>query len=125
MRHSTKIRQTETGQEKWCPRCKGYHPADLDHFYLDKSSKTGLSSWCIQSQVTPGVRDKQTPGQALAEAREERPQEENKPRTLVLDFTRAELLYEDVLQEAEDEFRTPEMQALWLIHKALYQGGDQ
>lgn len=32
--------------EKCCPRCTNYFPADLEHFYPDRTKKDKLSSYC-------------------------------------------------------------------------------
>ena len=106
-------RQTDKGKEKWCSKGKHYQPADLEHFYRDAKSKTGLSSWCRQCQrksvsktdVEPVETDKAPAADS---------------RVLELDFSENELLYEDILVEAADQLRTPEMQAMWLASKALY-----
>ncbi|SDU27161.1 hypothetical protein [Desulfobacula phenolica] len=100
------IRETENGKEKWCPKGKHYVPADLEHFYKDGRSKTGLSSWCRECQTEGSSKgsDKKTAKQDMV---------------LTLDFSVYDLLFEDIKAEAVEEFRTPEMQAMWLISEAL------
>ena len=112
-RTSTKIRETENGQEKWCPKCKDWHPATLEYFYNDSRSKTGLSSWCKKSQQPVISVKKATP--AKPEKKTAR-----KDMVLTLDFSELELLYEDILVDAADKLRTPEMQVMWLASETLY-----
>ena len=117
-RTSTKIRETENGQEKWCPKCKDWHPATLEYFYNDSRSKTGLSSWCKKSQQPAISVKKATP--AKPEKKTAR-----KDMVLTLNFSEYDLWYQDLLSEADDKLRTPEMQAIWLITESLYKERDQ
>lgn len=103
-------RETENGLEKWCPKCKDYHPANEEHFYKDGRSKTGLSSWCRKAQnASVGKKSQKS-----------KPVKGNGELTLVLDFSQADLLLADIKAEAGTDFRTPEMQAMWLISQALH-----
>lgn len=101
-------RETDAGLEKWCSKCKEYHPADLEHFYQDNRSKTKLSSWCRECQ-----RDSVGSGNKKSDA-------VDGDNILVLDFSKADLLLADIKAKAGTDFRTPEMQAMWLISQALY-----
>lgn len=107
------IRETENGKEKYCSKGEHYQPADLEHFYRDSKSKTGLSSWCRQCQrksvSKPGVEPAAIDTAPAADS-----------RVLMLDFSKYELLFEDIKTAAVDQLRTPEMQAMWLASKALY-----
>lgn len=103
-------RKTENGLEKWCPKCEEYHPADTDYFYKDGRSKTNLSSWCRKCQrASVGGGSKKS-----------KPVDGNKNMTLTLDFSGADLLLADLKAEAKTDFRTPEMQVMWLASKSLY-----
>ncbi|MBU0969191.1 MAG: hypothetical protein KKC20_01025 [Proteobacteria bacterium] len=108
-------RQTEAGLEKWCSKCEAYRPADLDHFYQDNRSKTKLSSWCRKCQrASVGSSNKQS-----------KPVKGNGDNTLVLDFSNADMLLADLQAEAVTDFRSTEMQALYLISKGLLKEANQ
>lgn len=110
----------EVKQTKRCPKCGQDKPADREHFYNDSRSKTGLSSWCknCQNQATKRSKKKQ---EARTEKIEPNPVVETGGKmTLTLDFSEYELMYEDILVEAFDDFRTPTEQAMYLIAKSLY-----
>jgi len=102
-----KRREKLMSTTKYCPKCRKDLPADLDHFYKDSRSKTGLSSWCKKCQ-TVSVSSRSAAGKKLV---------------LTLDFSEYEILFEDIKAEAATMFRTPEMQAMWLVSEALHKKG--
>ena len=95
-------RETETGLEKWCARCKDYHPATLEYFYLDNSSKTKLTSWCRKKKNT-GMDD----GELADNFR------------LTLDFSNHQELYEKIQATADKEMRDTDKQILWWLREKL------
>ncbi|MCF6246902.1 MAG: hypothetical protein L3J69_06020 [Desulfobacula sp.] len=111
------IKKTDNGDEKWCPKGKHYVKADVDHFYNDARSKTGLSSWCrkCQNKAAKSTSSKTT---AASNTSEKKFVQED--MVLTLDFSKLEILYEDILAEAADQLRTPAMQVMWLASQALY-----
>lgn len=109
------IRETKNGKEKWCPKCESWYPADTEHFYKDNRSKLLLSSWCRKCQRKASLKNNQTkplPG--------ENKETMTPGSRLVLNFSESGPLFTALRKEAGQEFRTPEMQAMWLINKALF-----
>jgi len=106
-----KIREPASGKEKLCSKCKKYYPADLEWFYKDARSKTGLSSRCRQCQQVISKKSNKPSKQKSG----------NGKMNLVLDFSEVGLLLADISAQAVTDFRTPEMQAMWLISQALNQ----
>ncbi|RLB86084.1 MAG: hypothetical protein DRH26_17860 [Deltaproteobacteria bacterium] len=152
-RKKTKIRQTENGDEKWCPKCQAYHPMNLEYFYKDGTSSTGFSSWCRGLWKKSEKRDekkkqaKTVNAKTTAESAAVKTDNSDKrdkevitddskqkfrdrlktvlsqrksecssnPNKLTLDFTEHEDLLCNVKAAADDQFRTPAMQVLWLL----------
>lgn len=102
------IRETENGREKWCSGCKDYHPATDEYFYNDNGSKYKLTSSCKAHQKKEKQKNKsKSAGKRAVNLK------------LVLDFSEYKILYEDLVAEAPEEFRTPEQHAMYLIAKSL------
>lgn len=129
------IRETENGKEKWCSKGKHYAPADLEHFYRDSRSSTGLTSQCRKCQkVTSAdaiVRKNKSNPEARPTPVTQRPQAKNdkvsylpvseeKDMVLHLDFSEYEILFGDLLIEAKEQLRTPAMQAMWIVSESIY-----
>ena len=111
-----KVRETENGQEKWCPRCAKYFPADLDHFYKDGRGKLGLSSWCKACQC----RKKEDVESARAEADAlEAAVMAGEELVLELDFSSYPDLLALVKKSAVAEFRPVDLQVMALIDMGL------
>ena len=128
---------------KKCAKCGEKKPMDMEHFYKDaKNKKHGLSSWCraCQRKCSNPQAYQDLPLEDSPEAPAiviENPAdhaigieitgtlEETLPMLLTLDFEKHELLYQDILAEADDQLRTPDMQAMCLISKALYSARNE
>ncbi|MBU8910671.1 MAG: hypothetical protein KOO65_05325 [Desulfobacterales bacterium] len=136
-----KKKRSQNAMDKiqYCPKCKKDKPADTDHFYKDKKSKTGLSCWCkdCQKASSAAAWEKKQAAKKTGTKPKQKPKQKPKPEpfdirdpepvpaktdeyTLVLDFIDDERLLEDIKAEACDQYRTPEMQAMWLVVKSLY-----
>lgn len=98
-------RQTDDGLEKWCAKCKDYHPCDSDHFYKDSGSGTGFGSYCKMSQLK-GTKKGAAPAQKSIDGEP----------VIRLDLSAHEDLLAEIKATAEKEFRTVEMQVLWWLY---------
>lgn len=125
---------------KICSICKGEHPADLEHFYKKKSSADGLDCWCKkcaiekQKQYDQRYRDKKKSARARKAARKPagavadpvRPAPKKSSRdsaapenVISLDFSNHPDILNGLKESAEADLRTPDMQAIAIIRRAL------
>jgi hypothetical protein len=47
-----RVKFTDAGREKRCPRCDEFWPADTEFYYSTPSKADGLSSWCKSCYLT-------------------------------------------------------------------------
>ncbi len=125
----TKIVETtidRTGQKKCSSlTCTDpWQPADAKHFFRNKNSKDGLSSSCKtchkkhfsakakkEAASTQSATEHLPPGRIIRTPT---------PRTLIIEFGTREMFWDDLILDADDNFRTPENHLLWLAHQTLY-----
>lgn len=110
-----KVVDTDAVSQKRCPCCKAYYPATEDYFYKDRRTKTGLSYWCKVCKRADVARRKGRNPRPLTCKTAHKIAAVDTLKVVPIDFTGHDDLYDNLVQSAEEEFRTLDRQVLWMI----------
>jgi hypothetical protein len=122
----TQAQSIQQEPQKSCPNCSMDYPATADYFSPHAKTADGLMKICKKcqaSKISEGYKKPKTERPSkLKKARFPRlpiGEPKEKPRTTItIDFSHHHDIYEQLIQIAAKELRTPEMQALYCIQKA-------
>jgi len=114
-----------------CTKCKVWYPATPEYFYRNHQGKYGLDSRCKRckdatnepyrkrreqkkNKTNHKAKMKGRIREIMAEQKGENGKIEPRP-SITIDFIRHRELYDQIKAIANDEIRTPEQQALYLL----------
>jgi len=99
-----------------------YKVQGLDNFYKHKHTVTGYENQCKDCRKKENKKNKVKNKSLLKQTKKETPKKTNKVKKLVtVDFTDYANIYSALLESAENDFRPPEMQMLYLLKQTLVQ----